>query len=80
VGTATMSKQKGTEKSEPTREEPVTVKAYPAQRDVFSKLAAMRKISIPDLLAQPDVVEFFSHLLIAEMSEETERLQGRKKP
>jgi hypothetical protein len=36
-------------------------------------------MSIANLFREPDVQEFFSHLLIVEMARETERLEARKK-
>jgi hypothetical protein len=43
------------------------------------RLATMRGMSIANLFREPDVQEFFSHLLIVEMARETERLEARKK-
>ena len=87
MGATAMAKQKGPKKNVETpptggseKGETVTIKGYPAQRDLLAKLAAMRQKSVADVLADEDVMEFLSHLLVAEMNAEAERLQGKRKP
>jgi hypothetical protein len=44
----------------------------------IAKVAAHRGLTIEELFAAKDVREFFIHLLVEEMRQESERLKGKK--
>ncbi len=46
---------------------------------LVAKVARMRDMSIEKLFTEQDVRDFFTHLLLAEMKKETERLQPKTK-
>lgn len=44
----------------------------------IAKIAAIRSQTIEEFFASPDVREFFTHLYVAELKKEGQRLQGKK--
>jgi hypothetical protein len=74
-----VSKETPAPVEEPEKEKVTSLKVSVEEGRLIVRLATMRGMSIANLFREPDVQEFFSHLLIVEMARETERLEARKK-
>lgn len=61
-------------KERPEKIETSALKVDQAEHELVTQLAAMRRLSVWELFKEPDVREFFSHLLIAEMAARTKAL------
>jgi hypothetical protein len=60
------------------KEKESTLKVTEEDASLVGKIAAHRKKSVKELFKMPDVREFFTHLLLEEMRQETERLKRRR--
>lgn len=56
-----------------------TIKVKRSRQQTVMKIAALRGLSQEELFDQPDVIDFFNHLLLAELHREQERVQPAKK-
>lgn len=74
-----MSKPRsdGTPKDSPARPTKKNLNVGLEDGEQIAKVAAHRGLTIEELFAAPDVREFFTHLLIAEMRKEERKLRGR---
>jgi hypothetical protein len=85
MGAATMAKSKEAAKnSEDSPDQgagpEVSVKVFPADRDLINKVAGARGVKVANLFASEDVREFLTHLLVEAADEEKRRQQAKKKP
>lgn len=60
------------------KEKESTLKVTQEDASLVGKIAAHRKKSVKELFKMRDVRDFFTHLLLEEMRQETERLKKRK--
>lgn len=63
----------------PAADEKPGLKVNPSTHATVIRIAAMRGVTVAELLSSRDVEDFFNHLLLVELQKATEQLQVRNR-